>query len=118
MPGLRDALRDLPEAVFADILESDEAYLLVLDLPGATADTVDVTVENGHLQIEARRQKDVSRDYRFLSEDRSLFLDVDIPLPPDAAGHEAEGSVDRGTLELHVPKQSAASETTIPVGEA
>jgi len=118
MPGLRDALRDLPEAVFADILESDEAYLLVLDLPGATAETVDVNVEGGHLRIEARRRKDVSREFRFLSEDRSLFLDVDIPLPPDAAAHEAEASVDRGTLELRVPKQSATPETTIPVGEA
>ena len=118
MPGLRDALRDLPEAVFADILESDEAYLLVLDLPGATAETVDVTIEDGHLKIEGRRRKDVSREFRFVSEDRSLFLDVDVPLPPNAAGHEAEATVDRGTLEVRVPKQSAASETTVPVSEA
>lgn len=118
MPGLRDALRDLPEAVFADILESDEAYLIVLDTPGATAETVNVTVEDGHLCIEARRQKDVSRAYRFLSEDRSLFLDLDMPLPRDAAPNEASAEVERGTLELHVPKQSAASQTTIPVGEA
>jgi len=118
MPGLRDALGDLPEAVFADVLESDEAYLLVLDLPGTTAETVDVTVENGHLCVEARRRKDVSREFRFLSEDRSLFLDVNVPLPPDAVGHEAEATIDRGTLEIRVPKQSATSETTIPVGEA
>jgi len=118
MPGLRDALRDLPEAVFADILESDEAYLLVLDLPGATAETVDVKIENGKLRIEARRRKDVSREFRFVSEDRSLFLDIEIPLPPNAAGHEAAATVDRGTLEVRVPTQSAASETTVPVSEA
>lgn len=115
---MRDALRDLPEAVFADVLESEEAYLLVLDLPGTTAETVEVAVENGHLGVEARRRKDVSREFRFLSEERSLFLDVDIPLPPDAVAHESEATIDQGTLEIHVPKQSATSETTIPVGEA
>ncbi|MEF8790912.1 MAG: Hsp20/alpha crystallin family protein, partial [Haloarculaceae archaeon] len=29
MNALRDALRDLPDAVFADLLESEDAYLLV-----------------------------------------------------------------------------------------
>jgi len=32
MSALRDALRDLPDAVFADLLESDEGYVLVVDL--------------------------------------------------------------------------------------
>ena len=36
MTGLRDALQELPEAIFADFLESEDGYLVVLDLPGAT----------------------------------------------------------------------------------
>jgi len=118
MSALRDALRDLPEAVFADVLESDGAYLVVIDLPGATAETVEITVENSHVAIEARRSKDVDRAFRFLSEERSLFLDADLPMPPDAVPDEATATIEQGVLELEVPKQSATTETTIPVSEA
>jgi len=45
MSALRDALRELPDAVFADLLESDEAYRLVLDVPGVTADTAEIVAE-------------------------------------------------------------------------
>lgn len=118
MSALRDALRNLPEAVFADILENEEEYLLVIDLPGATAETVDISAEGNRLRIEARRNKDVSREFRFLSEERSLFLDIELPLPPDADPGEANASVERGVLELTVPKHTVTDETKIPVSEA
>ncbi|MFT4945969.1 MAG: HSP20 family protein [Natronomonas sp.] len=117
MSALRDALRDLPEAVFADILEREDGYLIVIDLPGATAETIDISAESNRLRIEARRSKDAPREFRFLSEERSLFLDVDLPLPPDADPAEAEATVDRGVLELSVPKHIATAETSIPVNE-
>ena len=104
---LREALGELPETVFADLLESDDAYLLVIDLPGVTAETLDVTVECGRLRIEARKGKDVPREFRYLSEERALFLDADLPLPPDATGAEAEGSIERGVLRLTLPKSDA-----------
>jgi HSP20 family molecular chaperone IbpA len=117
MSALREALRDLPEAVYADLLEAEDAYLLVIDLPGVTGETVDARVEAGRLVIEARREKDVPPEFRYVSEDRSLFLDAELPLPPDATGAEASGSVDRGVLELRLPKQSATAETTIPIDD-
>ncbi len=117
MSGLRDALRELPEAVFADLLESDEAYLLVLDLPGVTADSADVSVESGRLHIEARRNKDLPADYTYLREDRSLFLDANLPLPPDASDSGAEASMKRGVLEVRLPKRESAPERTIPISD-
>lgn len=118
MSALREALRDLPDAVFADVLESDEAYLFVLDLPGVDSETLDVSVEKGRLIIEGQRTKAVPREFRFVREDRSVFLDVELPLPPDATGQGAEGSVERGVLELRLPKATAAPSTTIPIDEA
>lgn len=115
MNALRDALRDLPEAVFADLLEGDDAYLLVVDLPGATAETVDLTVERGRLRIEARRQKGVPTEFRYLTEDRPLFLDAELPLPPTVDGDAAEASVDRGVLEIRLPKASTTGGTRVPV---
>lgn len=118
MSALRDALRDLPASVFADVLESDDAYLLVVDLPGVTADTLDVSVEDGKLVVEAQREKDVGSEFRYVEENRSLFLDAEIPLPPDATGEGAEGTVDGGVLELRLPKAGVVPETTIPVEDA
>ena len=113
--ALREALRDLPETVFADLLESDEAYLLVIDLPGTTAETVDIRVEDGRLRIEARREKALPAEFRYVKEARALFLDAELPLPPDATGADAEATVERGVLELHLPKSSADGAQRIPV---
>lgn len=117
MTVLRDAVGDLPDAVFADLLEGDDAYLLVIDLAGATPDTVDATVEHGTLHVEARREKEVGQAFDPVSEERSSTLDVELPLPPDATGTDAEASMDGGVLELRLSKRSAATKATIPVSE-
>jgi HSP20 family molecular chaperone IbpA len=118
MSALRDALRDLPEAVFADLLESDDAYLVVLDLPGTSAETVDLEVDRGRLRIEARREKSLPPEFRYLKEERSLFLDAELPLPPDATGAGAEATSSRGVLELRLPKSTDRSGERIPVEDA
>jgi HSP20 family molecular chaperone IbpA len=112
---LREALGDLPDTVFADLLEDDDAYLLVVDLPGATAETVEARIEGGRLTIEARREKAVPPEFRYLEEGRSLFLDAELPLPPDVTGAGAEGTVERGVLELRLPKSDADSGRTVPI---
>lgn len=118
MSGLRTALRALPDAVFTDLLESDDAYLFVIDLPGVTADTLDVSASTGRLHVEARREKSDPADYRFVEERRDAFLDVDLPLPPDATAEGASASIERGVLEVTVPKRSAATVTEIEVEDA
>lgn len=115
MSALRDALRDLSEDVFFDLLESEDAYLLLLDVPGVSADSLDLAVEGGRLSIDAQREKAPDDDYRYLEETRSLFLEVDLPLPDDAVGTEPEATVDRGVLEVTLPK--TGGETTIDVVE-
>jgi HSP20 family molecular chaperone IbpA len=119
MSALRDALRELPESVFGDLLEADDAYLLVLDIPGATAETTEVRVERGRLAVEARRRKDVPSGFEYVREDRPLFVDFEVPLLlPDATGAGAEATMKRGVLEVRLPKREAAPERTIPVTDA
>ena len=115
MRALRDALQELPGAVFADLLESENEYLLIVDVPGATKETTHVTTDDGRLRIEARREKDAPDGFAYLQEDRSLFLDADVPLPPDAMGTDAEARIDRGVLELRLPKRMSEAERTIPI---
>ncbi|AFO57847.1 MULTISPECIES: Hsp20/alpha crystallin family protein [Natrinema] len=115
MSALRDALRDLSEDVFFDLLESEDAYLLVLDIPGVSAESLDIAIEDGRISIDAQRDKDPVGDYQYLEENRSLFLDVDLPLPDDASDAGAEAAVDRGVLELTLPKRGSREETTIDI---
>lgn len=114
MSRLRDALRNLPDAVFADLLESDDAYLLVVDMPGVTSDTVDVEAVNGRLTIEGRREKDVPDDFQYAREERTVFLDAELPLPPDATEDGASASIDAGVLEVRLPKASTRGQE-IPI---
>ncbi|MFB6193511.1 MAG: Hsp20/alpha crystallin family protein [Halobaculum sp.] len=115
MSKLRDALRELPEAVFADVLESEDAYMLVVDLPGASAATTDVRFRGGRLGIEARREKDLPHEFEYVEENRALFLDAEIPMPPDATHEGAAASMDRGVLTVELPKRATAEEREIPV---
>ena len=118
MSALRDALRDLPDAVFADLLESDDGYVLVVDLPGATAETTEVLVEDGRIDIEGRREKAVPDGFEYVREDRPLFLDAELPLPSDADGAGADAEIDRGVLKISVPKRESDVSRTIPVDDA
>lgn len=117
MSALREALRELPDAVFADVLESDEAYLLVLDLPGVTADDVEITIEHGFLQVDAVRNEDLPAEFEPVAQNRADDLSFEVPVPMDVTGDGAEASVEGGVLELTLPKQTATTSTTIPVTE-
>ena len=117
MPALREAIRDLPNAVFADLLESDDGYVLVVDLPGASPETTEVLAEDGRIVIEGRREKGVPDGFRYVREDRPLFLDAELPLPSDADGSGADAEMDRGVLEVTIPKRTGDGSRTIPIDE-
>ncbi len=113
MSRLREALRSLPDSVFVDVMESDDAYAFVVDVPGASADSVDVRIDGRTLVVDARREKEVPAGFEYRVEERSLFLELELPLPPDAATEGASGSVDDGVLDVRVPKRGDGH--TVPV---
>lgn len=124
MQALREALRELPDAAFADLLKSDDEYLLVVDVPGASPDSTAVTVEDGRLLLEAHRENAAPDGFEPVDEPRDPGIAFELPLPPDvdtdtvsdAASGGADASVERGVLELRLPREGSA-ETTIPIDE-
>ncbi|TQQ81223.1 Hsp20/alpha crystallin family protein [Halonotius terrestris] len=118
MSPLRDALQELPDAVFGDLLESDDAYLLVLDVPGVTADTTEVRAEGGRLVIDARRRKSVPPEFQYRREDRPLFIDAELPLPRDVDSEDATAEIDNGVLEIRLPKATDSDGQPIPIDDA
>lgn len=116
MTRLREALRELPDAVFVDLLESDDAYRLVFDLPGVTADDLTLDVRRCRLHVDARRAKDIPDGFRYEREERPLFIEFDVPLPPNAVGDGASATLDAGELDVTIPKADAQA-TPVPVEE-
>lgn len=116
-PGMRtfrEALRELPGGVYADVLEGEEGYLVVVDVPGATAETTRVDVEGRRLSVRADRAMPDRDDFEYRRQDRDRRLSFELPLPPDALPGEATANVDRGVLEIELPK-SRSGDTTIPL---
>jgi len=115
MPTLRESLRNLPDAVFADLLESEDAYRLVVDAAGVAPETLDASAERGRLRVSARREKAVPGEFRYRAEERALFVDFEVPLPPDAAARVGSTDVDRGVVTVTVPKRGRESGVAVPV---
>jgi len=81
----------------------------VLDVPGVSAESLDLAIEDGRIAIDAHREKEPTDDYQYVEENRSLFLDIDLPLPDDASDANATATVDRGVLELTLRNAARAA---------
>jgi len=89
-----------------DVYENDDEYLLVGDLPGVSADQLELRVEGGILTIETRgvdEHWDYRREYR-LSED----------VDSQAVG----AKLDAGVLELRLPKRAESRPRKIQIKTA
>lgn len=114
MTGFSDAFASLPEAVFADVLESEDSYRLVFDVPGVSRDSLTVTASGRHLAVEGSREKDVPDEFWFREERRDIFLDVEVPIPPDANAEGATARLENGVLEVTIPK-AAGTGVRVPI---
>ena len=114
MSTLRDTVRDIPEEVFFDVLGNEAAYLLVLDVPGVDAEGLEYQIEANRLEITAHRTKPADDEYEYLEENRPMLREFSLTLPDDVVADGVEATVDRGVLELQLPKEedSPASAST------
>jgi HSP20 family protein len=119
---LREASRAVPRAVLerfgrmagrvheesplpADVLESEDAYRVVLDTPGASASDVSLQVNDEVLEVRIDRFRPFNEGFEMVFPGRGLELDGTVPLPgPVRAAAASATLTDRGTLEVTVPK--------------
>lgn len=90
-----------------DLLEDDDAYLVVFDAPGAAASDVQVRFDDGKVLVRIDRFRDHYEGFEMRYPGRGLSLDGQVRLPRDAAV-DPEGAAatlrSNGTLEVRVPK--------------
>ena len=96
-----------------EIVESDDAHVLVFDIPGVSPADVDVRLEAHRiLVVSGRRHPRMRARY---SERRHGAFSRAIELPPDADGKNLEASFHDGVLEITVPKLVATRRTPVSV---
>jgi HSP20 family molecular chaperone IbpA len=91
----------------ADVLESEDAYLVVFDAPGATGSDVQVRYVDGVVEVRADRFRPFHEGFEMRFPGRGLALDGEADLPEGAAVDPDGASAtltERGTLEVHLPK--------------
>ena len=103
-------------APLTDIEETDDSYLLEVELPGVKPEDVDLQVDPGRLRLTAeRRARERVGFLRHRTRTTGRFtLDVTLPAPVDS--DRVHASLDHGVLSVVVPKAEQARRRRIPVG--
>ena len=101
-----------------DLLESEDAYLVVFDAPGVEPTDVQVRFVDGEVQVRADRFRAFHEGFETRFPGRGLALSGRASLPPDAvvdAGDADATLTENGTLEVRIPKE--ADSTDVPLAE-
>lgn len=93
-----------------DLYESDDEYLLQLDLPGASPERLNIQTLGNTLQIRAEETPaahgaDVAR----------TVYDRIVNLPADVDADSASAQLRNGILEIRIAKGAAARRVRVPV---
>jgi len=130
LPGFRNEINRLFEDFFerpggnfggftpaADLYESNEAFVLEMELPGFTHDDVEVTIEQGVLTIRGvrRARAEESGETYHLRERASGRFSRSFALPSSVNADEVEASFEEGILTVDLPKASEAKPRKIEV---
>lgn len=94
----------------ADVLESDDAYLVVFDAPGADRDDVAVRCDGGTVGVRVERYREPSEGFTMRFPGRGLSLVGVVDLPAEAAVDAEAASADltrEGELHVTLPKVGA-----------
>jgi len=102
----------------ADVTISDNDVVLTLDLPGLTADDVQIELADGYLAVRGERRRpelpDGSRNAH--SERGYGRFERRIALPDGVDPDAITASMDNGVLSLIVPKPDRMVRRTIAIG--
>jgi HSP20 family molecular chaperone IbpA len=104
----------------ADLLESDDAYLVVFDAPGVEATDLQVQYVDDRVEVRIDRFRPFHEDFEMRYPGRGLSLDGSVTLPGDAVVDADAASAtlrDNGTLEVRVPKAEAADDADEPTAD-
>lgn len=106
-----------------DAWETESEYVVQLDLPGVSGETVDINFERNTLTIRGERARSIRAAEK--GETRVFFAERDwgtftrsLRFPQHVAGDHISATFDAGVLTVRIPKTEAAKPRKIPVTSA
>jgi len=102
----------------ADIVETDSAYSIEIELPGVRREDVDVNL-NGNELVVIGEVKERKREGLFRRRTRRVGeFELRITLPGNLRESDVEASLAYGVLKLYVPKAESTKSSKITVSES
>ncbi len=99
----------------ADVEETDDAYVVEVELPGVKGDDISVEVAGRRLTVSGER-KERERVGILRRQTRTVGrFHYEVVLPGDVDEEGVEASLDEGVLSVRVPKAEAERARRIPV---
>jgi HSP20 family protein len=100
-----------------DIYETGEAYAVEAELPGIDPEDIDVSVDEGVLNLRGERnlEKEVKEENYHRVERAYGMFQRSIRLPADVDAGNVKASYDSGLLRITVPKTEQEKPKSIPV---
>jgi HSP20 family protein len=105
---------DMPWAPLAELRESDDAYVVNVELPGVQKDQIDIQVQDRELIISGEIT-DTGNGRRHRSSRRTGRFEYRTYLPGDIKADQVSATVSDGVLNVTVPKSEAAKPRHIEV---
>jgi len=101
-----------------DLLESDDAYLVVFDAPGANKEDVQVRFVDGELEVRIDRFRAFYEGFEMRFPGRGLTLSGTATLPEAASVTGASTTPEatltpEGTLQVRIPKADSAQAVAV-----
>ena len=107
---LRPTTHSMP-MMKTDIRETDNSYLLEIDLPGFHKNDIKIDVENGYLNINAKTTSSNNKEEKgkFIKRERySGECSRSFYIGEDVKEEEISAAFDNGILTLEIPKKTEA----------
>jgi HSP20 family protein len=114
---LGDAQRGRGFAPAVDVAESNDEYVITVELPGAKPEDVTVEMHEGMLTIrgEKRTERDEQKEHSRYVERVFGSFSRSFTLPQNADGEKVQAGFKDGVLTLRIPKREEAKPRTIRI---
>jgi len=108
---------DMPWTPLADFRETDNAYVINVELPGIKRNQVDVQVQERELVITGEIREDGNGSRRHRSSRRMGRFEYRTYLPSDIKADQVSAKLHDGILSVMVPKSETAKPRQIQIIE-
>jgi HSP20 family protein len=99
----------------ANILETQDGYILEAEMPGVNKEGLEITVENGELVLFGRRHADEVKGTELYRESRGWDYRRVFELDPSIDTARITAKMEQGVLTLHLPKAESVKPRKITV---